>query len=66
MRNQVGMSKGLLVAQAALLLLSAVGCGPDRPKTIPISGSFDQSGVYRVMSWEPDDGLVPGNYTVNI
>jgi hypothetical protein len=32
----------------------------------PASGSFDQSGTYRVMSWEPDDGLVPGHYTVNV
>jgi hypothetical protein len=32
----------------------------------PASGSFDPEGVYRVMSWAPDDGLVPGHYTVNI
>ncbi len=32
----------------------------------PASGSFDDQGVYRVMSWEPDDGLVPGHYTVNL
>jgi hypothetical protein len=32
----------------------------------PASGSFDEEGVYRVMSWEPDDGLVPGHYTVNL
>ena len=32
----------------------------------PARGSFDQTGVYRVMSWTPDDGLVPGHYTVNI
>lgn len=32
----------------------------------PASGSFDQQGVYRVMSWEPDDGLVPGHYIVNV
>lgn len=32
----------------------------------PASGSFDSQGVYRVMSWEPDDGLVPGRYTVNV
>jgi hypothetical protein len=32
----------------------------------PASGSFDAEGVYRVMSWEPDDGLVPGHYTVKI
>jgi hypothetical protein len=32
----------------------------------PASGSFDLEGNYRVMSWEPDDGLVPGHYTVNV
>jgi hypothetical protein len=32
----------------------------------PASGSFDGEGNYRVMSWAPDDGLVPGHYTVNI
>jgi hypothetical protein len=32
----------------------------------PASGSFDLDGSYRVMSWEPDDGLVPGHYTVNV
>jgi hypothetical protein len=32
----------------------------------PASGSFGPDGVYRVMSWEPDDGLVPGHYTVNV
>lgn len=32
----------------------------------PASGSFDVDGSYRVMSWEPDDGLVPGHYTVNL
>jgi hypothetical protein len=32
----------------------------------PASGSFDQDGSYRVMSWEPDDGLVPGHYTVSV
>jgi hypothetical protein len=32
----------------------------------PANGAFDAEGVYRVMSWEPDDGLVPGHYTVSI
>jgi hypothetical protein len=32
----------------------------------PASGSFDPEGNYRVMSWEPDDGLVPGHYAVNV
>jgi hypothetical protein len=32
----------------------------------PASGSFDPLGNYRIMSWEPDDGLVPGHYTINI
>jgi hypothetical protein len=32
----------------------------------PASGSFNAQGNYRVMSWEPDDGLVPGHYTVAI
>jgi hypothetical protein len=86
---------GLVIVSTAWL----VGCGNDRPKTIPISGvvtingqqpgefgkifftptkaadgyakrpasgSFDLDGSYRVMSWEPDDGLVPGHYTVNV
>lgn len=32
----------------------------------PASGTFTPEGTYRVMSWEPDDGLVPGHYTVNL
>ena len=32
----------------------------------PANGSFDVDGTYRVMSWEVDDGLVPGHYTVNV
>jgi hypothetical protein len=32
----------------------------------PASGSFDPEGDYRVMSWTPDDGLVPGHYLVNV
>ena len=32
----------------------------------PASGSFDAEGNYRVMSWAPDDGLVPGHYTVSV
>lgn len=32
----------------------------------PASGSFNDDGSYRVMSWEPDDGLVPGHYTVTL
>jgi hypothetical protein len=32
----------------------------------PASGTFTPEGNYRVMSWAPDDGLVPGHYTVNI
>ena len=34
--------------------------------TRPASGSFNAEGHYRVMSWAPDDGLVPGHYTVSI
>jgi len=34
--------------------------------TRPASGSFNAEGRYRVMSWAPDDGLVPGHYTVSI
>ena len=34
--------------------------------TRPASGSFDAEGHYRVMSWAPDDGLVPGHYTLNV
>lgn len=32
----------------------------------PASGAFDVDGTYRVMSWTPDDGLVPGHYTVSV
>jgi hypothetical protein len=32
----------------------------------PASGSFSAQGTYRVMSWAPDDGLVPGHYTVAV
>ena len=32
----------------------------------PAMGAFDVDGVYQVMSWTPDDGLVPGHYTVNV
>jgi hypothetical protein len=32
----------------------------------PASGGFDADGFYRVMSWAPDDGLVPGHYTVSV
>lgn len=32
----------------------------------PASGSFHPDGSYSVMSWEPNDGLVPGHYTVRI
>jgi hypothetical protein len=32
----------------------------------PASGSFDDQGNYRVMSWVADDGLVPGHYKINI
>jgi hypothetical protein len=34
--------------------------------TRPASGSFNAAGHYRVMSWAPDDGLVPGHYTVSV
>ena len=32
----------------------------------PASGSFNAEGHYRVMSWTPDDGLVPGHYLVSV
>jgi hypothetical protein len=32
----------------------------------PASGTFTAAGEYRVMSWEVDDGLVPGHYTVGV
>lgn len=32
----------------------------------PASGGFTADGAYRVMSWEPDDGLVPGHYSVTV
>jgi hypothetical protein len=38
----------------------------DGYKKRPASGSYDLEGIYRVMSWEPDDGLVPGHYTVSL
>ena len=34
--------------------------------TRPASGSFNAQGKYRVMSWAPDDGLVPGHYAVSV
>lgn len=35
-------------------------------KKRPASATFNGEGDYRVMSWEPDDGLVPGHYTIKI
>lgn len=32
----------------------------------PANGSFNAQGHYRIMSWTPDDGLVPGHYTVSV
>lgn len=32
----------------------------------PARGTFTADGNYRVMSWEVDDGLVPGHYTVSV
>jgi hypothetical protein len=32
----------------------------------PAMGAFNVDGVYHVMSWTPDDGLVPGRYIVNV
>lgn len=32
----------------------------------PASGGFAADGTYRVMSWEPNDGLVPGHYSVSV
>jgi hypothetical protein len=32
----------------------------------PANGSFNNQGKYRIMSWEVDDGLVPGHYTVTL
>lgn len=32
----------------------------------PAHGTFTADGKYRVMSWEVDDGLVPGHYSVSI
>lgn len=32
----------------------------------PASGSFNAAGNYRVISWTPDDGLVPAHYTVSV
>jgi hypothetical protein len=32
----------------------------------PAGGPYNEEGRYRVMTWEPDDGLVPGHYTVNL
>lgn len=32
----------------------------------PAGGAFAPDGSYRVMSWSPDDGLVPGRYSVSL
>jgi len=89
----------LQIGVLALAVVWLAGCGPSRPKTVPIdgyvkidgqppgeagkifftpteaaegyakrpaSGSFGPGGHYRVMSWVPDDGLVPGHYTLNV
>ena len=32
----------------------------------PARGSFNAEGNYRVLSWAPDDGLVPAHYTVSV
>ena len=32
----------------------------------PASGGFMADGNYHVMSWAPDDGLVPGRYAVSL
>jgi hypothetical protein len=32
----------------------------------PATGTFAPDGSYRVMSWEVDDGLVPGHYTLSV
>ena len=32
----------------------------------PAKGAFGADGIYHVMSWTVDDGLVPGHYTVSV
>jgi hypothetical protein len=32
----------------------------------PANGTFAADGSYRVMSWEADDGLVPGHYDISV
>ncbi len=32
----------------------------------PASGSFNSDGSFSAMSWAPNDGLVPGHYTIKI
>jgi hypothetical protein len=32
----------------------------------PANGTYTADGTYRVMSWEADDGLVPGHYLVSV
>jgi hypothetical protein len=32
----------------------------------PATAGYTADGNYRVMSWVPDDGLVPGRYTVSV
>lgn len=32
----------------------------------PASGGYTADGSYHVMSWEPNDGLVPGHYSVSV
>jgi hypothetical protein len=47
------------------LHFTAIETAPGYPNR-PASGSFTPEGSYRVMSWELDDGLVPGRYTVTL
>lgn len=32
----------------------------------PATAGYTADGTYRVMSWVPDDGLVPGSYTISV
>lgn len=99
MYRRLGVRSILQISALAFAVAWLVGCGSNRPKTIPISGrvtldgqapgeggkiyftptqpadgyskrpasgTFIADGAFRVMSWEVDDGLVPGHYTVSV
>jgi hypothetical protein len=86
-RVRIGLSIGLLLVA---FLIS--GCGPGRPRTVPVrgtvmyqgkpvpngtvmfvpqsgqeaTGEIQPDGSYSLTTFVPNDGAVPGNYTVVI